>query len=103
MGNQYISKAWEGDDLDLYSTQLPAYNDGSRISGAFGFTFDNTSVASQIAAVENVKSEYLTLMNWGMLDPETELPKFIEKLKEAGIDEIIAEKQRQLDEWLASK
>ena len=36
-------------------------------------------------------------------DIETTLPEFQEQLKSAGIDEIIAEKQRQLDEWLASK
>ena len=37
----------------------------------------------------------------GSLDPETELPKFQQSLKDAGIDEIIAEKQKQLDAWAA--
>jgi putative aldouronate transport system substrate-binding protein len=39
----------------------------------------------------------------GSVDPEEYLPKAIEKFKEAGIDTIIAEAQKQLNEWLASK
>ncbi|MDQ6420182.1 DUF3502 domain-containing protein [Paenibacillus sp. LHD-117] len=35
----------------------------------------------------------------GTLDPEKNLPDFISKLKAAGIDKVIAEKQKQLDEW----
>ena len=35
----------------------------------------------------------------GAINPETELPAFIEKLEKSGINEILAEKQRQLDEW----
>ena len=103
MGDQYKSLSWEGDDLDLFHTQLPEYNKNSVISKAFGFTFDNTGVTAQIAAVENVKSEYLTFLCWGMSDPDTTIPKFIEKMKAAGIDEIIAEKQKQLDAWLAER
>lgn len=34
------------------------------------------------------------------LDPETTIPKFPDELKAAGADTIIAEKQRQLDDWL---
>ena len=39
----------------------------------------------------------------GLVDVETELPAFIEAMKGAGIEEIIAENQRQFDEWLAAK
>ena len=38
-----------------------------------------------------------------IVDPEVELPKFISKLKVAGIDDIIAEAQKQFDEWKALK
>jgi len=38
----------------------------------------------------------------GSVDPESKLPEFIEKLKVAGIDKIIEEKQNQLDEWVAA-
>lgn len=70
-------------------------------SVALGFTFDSSSVKSEYTAVNNVISQYYGALECGSVDPEVELPKFIQALKEAGIDTIIAEKQRQLDAWLA--
>jgi len=35
------------------------------------------------------------------VDVDSVLPEFRQALKDAGIDKVIAEKQRQLDEWLA--
>ena len=39
----------------------------------------------------------------GALNPAETLDKFNQELKDAGIDAIIAEKQAQLDEWLAKQ
>ena len=38
----------------------------------------------------------------GAINPDTELPKFLEELEYAGIDQVIEEKQKQLDVWLTS-
>ena len=46
-------------------------------------------------------SEYQPGLECGAVNPETELPKFIEALNSAGLQEIIAEKQAQLDAWKA--
>ena len=56
-----------------------------------------------MAAVAAVNDEYWTLLNQGFLDPKKALPEYRERLKEAGIDELIAEVQKQYDEWLATK
>ena len=74
-----------------------------RKSPALGYCFIQSSVSSQIAAVETVMEQYCYSMNAGALDPNTVLPEFIQALKSAGIDEIIAENQRQIDEWAKSK
>ena len=39
----------------------------------------------------------------GYADPSTTLPQFNEELKSAGIDNIIEDMQKQVDEWLANK
>lgn len=39
----------------------------------------------------------------GVLDPETALPEMNEKMYAAGLQNIIDEKQAQLDKWLESK
>lgn len=72
-------------------------------SPAFGFTFDSSPVKTQYSAVNNVINQYLPGLRCGSLDPETEIPKFLEALAAAGIDDIIAEKQAQLDNWLAQQ
>ena len=101
-GNQYLSYVWEGDDIDVYD-QLKEFNQTAMKSGAFGFVYDNSKVKTEVAAVNNVLNEYRAGLEFGVLDPATALPEFLSKLETAGIDKIIAEKQSQLDAWLASK
>lgn len=89
----------ESTDPDYFKKQLEA-NEGVPFSSSYGFVYDSSNVASQVTACTNVIARYTRALESGSVDPTTELPKFIQKLKEAGIDDIIAEKQRQLDEWL---
>ena len=70
---------------------------------ALGFTFDASPVADQVTACSNVIAQYyLPLIN-GEVDIDEVLPVFQQALRDAGIEDVIAEKQAQLDAWLASK
>lgn len=100
-GNQYLTYVWQGDDIDLYD-QLKKWNETAKPSKAFGFTYDSSSVKTEVAAVANVCNEYRKGLEYGVLDPEGTLDEFRSRLKAAGIEAIIAEKQKQLDAW-ASK
>ncbi len=100
--NQQITPIWEGGDPELW-TKLAEFNKSGVASPAHGFSWDSTPVLNQVTACSNVVSSYHTALRWGTLDPAENLPKFIEELEAAGINEIIAEKQRQLDEFLANK
>ncbi len=82
--------------------QLEAMNN-SEISPYLGFALDTTTVQNEITAVSNVIAEYKFALEYGTIDPSTELPKFIERLNESGAQKIIDEAQRQLDEWLAQQ
>lgn len=99
-GNMLIGYTWEGDDPDVHQ-QMIDFNNSARRSKALGFTFDPTNVQNQITACSNVATKYTVGIESGSLNPAEALPKFQEELKSAGIDDIIAEKQRQLDEWAA--
>ena len=98
MPNQFITEVWEGNSPDLW-TEMDNFNKGAEKSAASGFTFDNASVANEITAVQNAYNEYQASIEYGFTDPETGIPEMNEKLMTAGLDKIIAEKQRQLDEW----
>lgn len=100
--NVMLCKTWYYEPEDIYDQMLEK-NKTCDKSLALGFTFDSTNVADQITACNNVVSQYYTPLMYGEVDIDSTLPKFQADLKQAGIDEIIAEKQKQLDAWLEAK
>ena len=97
-GNQFLSYVFEGEDPDIWQ-KMKEFNVQAIKSKAMGFTMNPESVKTEIAAVSNVIAQYYLVLETGSADPDKVLPQFIEKLKTAGIDKVIADKQRQLDEW----
>lgn len=97
-GNQLLSYPWTTDSPDIWK-QMDEFNRGAKKSAALGFMYNPNSVKTELAAVNNVVKQYASGLENGALDPKENLPKFIAALKSAGIDKVIAEKQRQLDEW----
>lgn len=78
-------------------------NKAAKDSLAMGFTFDSTPVTDQVTACSNVIAQYyLPLIN-GEVNIDEVLPVLQKALRDAGIEAVIAEKQTQLDAWLAAK
>lgn len=98
--NCRITPVWEGCDPDQWK-QLQEFSDTAIKSPALGFYFDPSTVMNETTACNNVVTKYDNGLRWGVLNPDEALPKMIEELKAAGVDTIIAEKQAQLDKWLA--
>ena len=98
--NQFMSSPWEGVyDADVFDQMLKFNKEGTK-SKAFGFSYNTEPVASELAALKNVQEKYRTSLETGSVDPEEYLPMYEEELKQAGLDKLISEKQKQLDEWL---
>ncbi|MFD0696574.1 ABC transporter substrate-binding protein [Paenibacillus sp. GCM10027628] len=97
-GNQFLSYIFKGDSPTLWK-ELADFNKNSKKSKALGFTYSAEPVKTEVAAVRNVVDQYQKALETGTVDPVTKLPEFNKQLKAAGIDKIIAEKQKQLDEW----
>ncbi len=98
--NSYIAGQWEGTNPDKPAI-MQEFNANARKSIALGFNFDNTDVINEVTACNNVLMQYTIGLEVGALDVDTVLPEFRAALKDAGIDRVIAEKQAQLDAWLA--
>ncbi len=98
-GNQFLSYVFKGGDPTIWR-KMDEFNKSAIKSKALGFTFDASPVKTEYAAVSNVVTEYKLPLETGSVDPDKILPEFISKLKSAGIDKIIAEKQKQLGEWV---
>lgn len=99
MPNTLIAACLSGNGAD-YNQKLLEQNKTVKASKALGFSFDSSKVETELTAISAVGSQNMTgfLTGGGNL---TEYDTFIEKLQKAGIDDVIAEKQRQVDEWRA--
>ncbi len=86
-----------------YFTELDEFNANIEYSPAFGFTFDSDEYASQIAAIDSVVAQYQEAIQGGKVDPAEQLPAFLQALEDAGINDVIAAKQAQYDEWRAAQ
>lgn len=75
----------------------------AEISPVTGFVFDPTPVKTQIANCSAVTTEMIPALSSGSVDPAKVLPEFLKRLKTAGVDDIIKEKQAQFDAWKANK
>lgn len=72
------------------------------VSPVMGFTFNRKPVEKEIAQVNTVAKEYEGLNRGRFENVDAKLAEYKTKLKEAGIDKIIAEMQKQIDEWAAT-
>lgn len=98
--NQFVGHVWEGNPADYWDVTR-AFNNTAVKSNAFGFTWDSSGVRNQVTACTNVMQKYHQALMCGAVDPEETLPKFNQELKDAGIDDIIGDKQAQYDAWRA--
>jgi len=51
--------------------------------------------------IQKVISRYVPILESGSVDIDKYYPEFLEELNQAGMDVVIADKQQQLDTWLA--
>lgn len=101
-GNQF--NLWlqpsQADDVWERTEQI---NNSSSYSTAYGFSFDPTNVKTEIANCVAVYDEYYLPLLLGLYgDNEAKYQEFLGKLEAAGASAIIAEKQRQINEWLSA-
>jgi len=100
--NSTLCKTWNYQPIDLYD-QIRAKVQSAIKSKALGFQFDSSTVSNEITACSNVIAQYYMPLMYAEVDISETLPIFQQALHDAGIDAIIAEKQKQLDAWLATQ
>lgn len=100
--NQCLSIPFGTEMKTFYSDMLEAPKK-AKFSKAMGFIFDSTNVYDQMAACSAIVDEYRKALLYGQVNVDEYLDKFNAELKKAGIDDIIAEEQKQYDEFLAAQ
>ncbi len=102
LGNQFLNYLYKTEDPDKWQ-KFKDFNSKGIKSPALGFSFDPTNVQTEIATTSTVATQYFTALSSGSVDPEAVIPKFLKELEAAGVNKIIEEKQKQLNEFLANK
>ena len=77
-------------------------DDAAILSKAAGFLFDSSAVSTEISLVQAAWNEYMVPVRNGYVDYEENYPNAIQKMKEAGLDTVVAEYQKQFSEWYAN-
>ena len=98
VGNQYLCYLWDNCPTDLWQ-QCINFDKEAVLSEGYGFMFNMETVARQIHDCLEIQNKYVPYLRYGAKNSDKILVAFREELKEAGIDEIIEEKQRQFSLW----
>lgn len=78
------------------------YENEGNYSAALGFSFDITPVIDQCLAMKTIWERYMGELQTGTLDPAEVLPQMRAELESVGLNEVIAECQRQLDAFVGA-
>ena len=99
----FITTPWEG--AVVTRDEQKKLTDEAGVSKYFGFQLDNTGLENTVTACYNVEQQYIATMMSGAAGSnwESTLEDFQNALKAAGIDDLIAAYQQQLDDWLAQQ
>jgi len=102
LGNQFLNHVWDTEDPNKWEN-YKKFNEGAKSSPALGYVFDSEPVKAEVGALANVIKQYQRALETGSVDTDKVLPEYIAALKAAGADKVVAEKQKQIDAFLASK
>lgn len=89
--------------LENYEEAREAYYARMVPSKVLGFSFNTESLKNEMTAVTSVLAKYRTSLENGTIAYEEYLPQMLEELSNAGYDTILAERNRQLTEWLGNQ
>lgn len=101
-GGLFRTYVLENEPLDKWIV-FKQFNDASIEAPSFGFDFDLEPVSVQVAAFRNILDEFGRSLYTGSVDPEEYLPELNKKLAAAGIQDVITEMQRQVDQWKSAR
>lgn len=82
---------------------LIQFNKDSMKSKAYGFFFDTSSVLDQYTACSNIMDKYFKALIAGTIDPDSTIEQANAELAAAGLNDILTEKQAQLDDFFTQQ
>ncbi len=102
LGDTQIQSVSNKEDPDK-NRMLIEYSNDSVAHPTLGFRFRTEPVAAELTAIQAVVDGMNRSLFAGSVDPEVEIPKYVDALKAAGMEKVMAEVQKQYDAWKLAK
>lgn len=101
-GGLFNTYVLENEPIDKWAT-FKEFNDDSEEAPSFGFDFNLEPVSTQVAGFRNVLDEFGRSLYTGSVEPSEYLPELERKFEATGVQDVIDEMQKQIDEWKTTK
>jgi len=98
-GNQFLNYLWDNED-PLKWEKFREFNESATPSVLLGFSYNPEPVTNEEAAISNLFDQYIDALFTGVGDPAKLLEEFNDKMRKAGMNKILEEKQKQVNEFL---
>ncbi|OPH59911.1 hypothetical protein BC351_18460 [Paenibacillus ferrarius] len=100
--NQFNMFLRPGQPKDVWDQTLKV-NKEAITSPLIGFVLNRDPIKTEMVQIDAITKQYNSvensLLTHGSADPDKIMTEINDKLKKAGLDKVIAEAQKQLDEW----
>jgi putative aldouronate transport system substrate-binding protein len=103
-GNQFNAYIIDRAQVGVWEATYKLNNE-TPPSPLLGFTFDAANVQTEAAALTSIGTEYGEPLANGVVnpdDPDRGIAALQQRERDAGIERVLAECQRQIDEWVAA-
>ncbi len=98
VGNQMLNYLKPGQPDDQFTNWIK-YNDEAKRSPILGFVFDDRQVKRELAQLEAIASEYISIRSGSVANPVKLLEERNKKFEAAGLRIVQAEVQAQITAW----
>lgn len=104
LGNTFIGLAASSNRPTILE-ETQKFNQEATPSSLLGFNYDPTEMATEVSNILAIVNERTPLFYAGLYaeNTEAEYQKFLEELKNAGSEKVMADMQAQIDAFIASK
>lgn len=101
VGNQLLNYLLPGEPDDLY-TNWEKFNNEAKRFPLLGFVFDDSNVKDTLTQLTAVAQDYNVIGSGVVANPTKLLDERTKRLKDAGIEKVRDELQKQIDAWWAA-
>lgn len=102
MGNVTILTPTVAQGADFWDGFKAYYGEAKEIP-LLGYSYNSENMQTQMGNVANVVAEYMLPLCTGAVEPSDKLPEFLQKLEQAGINDVLDDANAQLDVFMISK